>query len=131
MNKTIAGLCLGIAAGSFFFLDGSPAGASDLDVAGARKIMQDKLCLTCHTTDGAETLNGAPPLGPTLKGILGSKTTVVVEGAETTVTIDEAYLRKAILKPMAEIKKGYNPIMAPLPMTDEQLDLVIAYIKTL
>ncbi|MCA9786125.1 MAG: cytochrome c [Candidatus Delongbacteria bacterium] len=102
-----------------------------VDVAAAQKVMAEKLCLTCHTLDGTTEINGAPALGPTLKGVFGSQTTVIANGQEITKTVDEAYLRKSINEPMAEIKKDFQPVMAPLPMTPEELDLVISYVKTL
>lgn len=105
--------------------------APTVDVAMAQKVMGEKLCLTCHTLDGGTEINGAPALGPTLKGVFGSQTVVVANGQEVTKTVDEEYLRKSINEPMAEIKKGFNPVMAPLPMTPEELDLVVAYVKTL
>ena len=102
-----------------------------VDVAMAQKVMGEKLCLTCHTLDGGTEINGAPALGPSLKEIFGSQTTVVVNGQDVTKTVDEEYIRKSINEPMAEIKKGFNPVMAPLPMTPEELDLVVAYVKSL
>ncbi len=143
MNWTTAALCASLSVGLIACGGGEKKAetqsstaakkeaAPSVDVAAAKKLMQDKLCLTCHSLDGSTEINGAPALGPTLKGIYGTQTTVVVNGAEVTHKVDDNYLRKSINEPMAEIKKGYNPVMAPLPMTPAEVDLVIAYIKTL
>ena len=65
-------------------------------------------CTGCHTLDGSE---GA---GPTLKGIAGRQTELVLPGGgEKEVVADEAYLRQSILAPGAALVKGYDDIMPP------------------
>lgn len=90
-------------------------------------LLQTKGCLACHTTDGA------PKIGPTLKGIFGRSVTVVTNGKEHTVTSDEAYIRKSLLTPQADIVKGFPPIMPSQKnlLTYEEIDAIIEHLKTL
>ncbi len=81
-------------------------------------------CNLCHTVDG----NKGP--GPTMKGLYGS-TVRLSDG--TTVVADEAYLKRSILDPMAEVVEGYPPQMLPYQgiLTEEKIDALVAYIKSL
>ncbi|MBI4913927.1 MAG: cytochrome c oxidase subunit II [Acidobacteria bacterium] len=87
--------------------------------------LQDKGCLACHSTDGR------PMVGPTFKGLFGKEEVVLVAGAPRTVTVDEAYLRDAILRPREAIVQGYPPAMPPVPMAPAELAEVVDYLKTL
>jgi len=89
------------------------------------KLMQVKGCLGCHTTDGTKKI------GPTFKGIFGRKDTVVTDGKEHVIIVDDAFLRKAVLQPGADLVKGYPKIMPKLPVTPEELDSIIAALKEL
>ena len=95
--------------------------------AGAKglKLLQDKGCLGCHSTDGAAKI------GPTFKGLWGRKVTVLIDGREREIFADEAYIRKSVLQPQAEIVKGYPPIMPVLPLKSEELDAIITVLKDL
>jgi cytochrome c oxidase subunit 2 len=92
----------------------------------AYKVLQDKFCTTCHSIDGT------PMVGPTFMGMY-KKTQVVTDpdGKEHKVVVDDAYLVKAIQDPMAEILKGYPPAMPATPLSDDELKLVVDYIKSL
>ncbi len=57
------------------------------------KILADQGCNACHTTDGTRLV------GPSYKNLFGEKQTVIREGKEVVVTVDEAYIKKAILEP--------------------------------
>ncbi|HEX8948011.1 MAG TPA: cytochrome c oxidase subunit II [Dissulfurispiraceae bacterium] len=89
------------------------------------EVLKGKGCLGCHSTDGTRKV------GPTLKGLFGRQVTVVTGGKERTLTADEDYLRRSILDPQADIVKGYPPIMPKIPMTQEELDEIVEYLKTL
>jgi len=79
-------------------------------------------CTACHSLDGSTIV------GPTWKGLYGSR----VELADgTTVTADDAYLRESIINPNAKIVKGFQPIMPPLPLTEQELSDLIEYIKSI
>ncbi len=85
-------------------------------------------CLACHSLDGTRLV------GPSFKGVYNSQTVVVTDDGEITVTADEAYLKRAIYEPNAEVVKGYNKgLMQSYTkvVSEEQADLMIEYIKTL
>jgi cytochrome c oxidase subunit 2 len=84
-------------------------------------------CIGCHSTDGT------PLVGSSLKGLYGSKKIVVTDGEEREITVDEAYLKKSILEPNADLVKGMSPVMPPYAGTiaDEDIDLIVEYIKSL
>ncbi len=79
-----------------------------------------KGCNACHTLDGNRLV------GPTWKGAYGRKEQLT-DGTE--VTIDDAYLKESILKPMAKIVMGYPPAMPVLPLNDIEVDSLILFIK--
>jgi len=89
------------------------------------QLLQDKGCLGCHTTDGTNKI------GPTLKGVFGRKETVITDGNEHEIIVDEAFLRKAVLQPGDDLVKGYPKIMPKMPLTPEELDAIIAALKEL
>jgi cytochrome c oxidase subunit 2 len=82
-------------------------------------------CLACHALDGSRLV------GPSFKGIFGKEVTVLAEGVEKQVIVDEKYLRKSITTPAAEIVKDYPNLMPPPPLNEQEIEEVIAYIKTL
>jgi cytochrome c oxidase subunit 2 len=82
-------------------------------------------CLSCHTLDGTKLI------GPSFKGIFGQEVTVLVDGVEKQETVDANYLKKSIKTPSAEIVKGYPNLMPPPPLSEQEIEEIIAYIKTL
>ena len=88
-------------------------------------LMATKGCLECHSLDGK------PMVGPTFKGLFGKHEVVRVAGATHTVTVDEAYLRQAILSPMKAVVRGYPPSMPVTPLQAQELDEIVGYLKTL
>ena len=92
----------------------------------AVKILQEKYCTTCHSTDGT------PMVGPTFKGMYGKKEIVTdPNGKEHDVVVGGDYLARAIQDPMAEIVKGYPSAMPLNPLDDDELHQVVEYIKSL
>ena len=89
------------------------------------QLYQEKGCVACHSIDGT------PRVGPTLKGLFGKNVTVMADGKERSITADEAYLRKSILEPNADVVKGFPPIMPSEKMTDDEIHELIQYIKEL
>jgi len=94
-------------------------------VGGGQQLLETKGCLGCHTTDGS------PKVGPTFKGLYGSKVTVLTNGKERIILADDAYIKQSILHPDADIVKGFPAVMPILPVTDKELQEIIAYMKTL
>jgi cytochrome c oxidase subunit 2 len=89
------------------------------------QLYQEKGCVACHSIDGT------PRVGPTLKGLFGKAVIVMTDGKERSLTADEAYLRKSLLEPNADVVKGFPPIMPPEKMTNDEIHEIIQYIKEL
>jgi cytochrome c oxidase subunit II len=89
-----------------------------------KSVFENAGCLGCHSTDGGAKV------GPTLKGIFGSK---VQLSDGRTVPADEEYLRESLVEPNAKVVKGFQPIMPTFKGTlkDEEIAALIAYMKTL
>ena len=83
------------------------------------------MCFACHSTDGSKLI------GPSFKGIFGKTETIVTDGVEHDIVVDEDYLKRSILEPGTDIVKGYQPLMPPLPMTADEVMQIIDYIKEL
>ncbi|HMM41100.1 MAG TPA: c-type cytochrome, partial [Thermomicrobiales bacterium] len=79
-------------------------------------------CAACHSTDGT------PMTGPSWKGLYGHEVTLE-DGS--TVTADDAYIHESILTPTAKIVQGFPPAMPPFQLSDDEINAIIAFIKTL
>ena len=89
------------------------------------RLYQEKGCMACHSIDGSSRV------GPTFKGLIGKKETVMKNGKEQTVVVDEAFVRNYIVNPNVDVVKGYSPIMPHIPMADAELDAIVKYLETL
>ena len=83
---------------------------------------EEQGCLSCHSVDGSASV------GPTWKGLFGKTETM---NDNTTVVVDEAYLKEAIINPNATVVVGFSPLMPPYALNDEELDALIAYTKAI
>jgi cytochrome c oxidase subunit 2 len=85
-------------------------------ISGAEKgkvVFEENGCAGCHATDSDKVL-----VGPSLKDI-GKKH-------------DVAYLKDAITNPDKDVAKGFSPgVMPPFKLPEDQLNNLIAYLKTL
>ena len=90
-------------------------------MAQGRELAQSRGCVACHSVDGK------PSVGPTWLGLYG-KTETLVGGA--TVKVDDAYLKKSIVEPNAQVVQGFQPIMPPSNLNEREIDAVIEYMKT-
>lgn len=90
-------------------------------------LLEVKGCVACHTTDGTKKI------GPSYKGIFGHTVKVQTGDQEREVLVDEEYIRRSILEPKADVVVGYDPVMPPMAgqITDEEIDILIEYFKTL
>lgn len=98
--------------------------AARLRKAGER-LSRVKGCNACHSTDGTRLV------GPSYKDLFGQQVTVLTGGKTRVVTIDEEYVRRAIVEPAADVVEGYQPVMPKIEMTDEDVSAIIEYLKTL
>ncbi len=97
---------------------------ASLSPAERGKILAEKLCISCHSTDGS------PGVGPTWKGMFGHE--VELSDGSKVVT-DENYIRESILDPKAKVVKGFQPVMPSFQgqLTEEQIMDIVEFIKTL
>jgi cytochrome c oxidase subunit 2 len=96
----------------------APGSAAEL----GEMLFETKGCDACHTVDGS------PGLGPTMKGLYGNETQMEDGSKEIA---DEAHLAEEIREPNEHIVEGFDPIMPELPLTEDEVKALIAYIKTL
>ena len=100
----------------------SGASGETLEAAGQR-LFQDRGCATCHLEAGGGR-------GPSLRGVFGHPVRLA---SGLTATVDESYLREAILNPNSDPVAGYPPIMPAFQgqLDEEQVLDLIAYIRSL
>ena len=91
----------------------------------ALALMRPRGCLGCHSIDGK------PMVGPTFRGLYGKQEEVVTKTGLARVTMDDERLRLAILEPSREVVRGYPEQMPVVPIGDDELNRVVAYIKEL
>ncbi len=85
-----------------------------------------KGCGACHKTDGSHQI------APAWNGLFGKEEHVVENGKKTSVKVDEAYIRESIKNPQQKITVGFETTVMPVfPVTDDEIEQLIAYIKTL
>ena len=84
-----------------------------------------RACVGCHSKDGS------PAIGPTFLGLMGREEEMA-DG--TKIIVDDNYLVESIKYPNRQLVKGYPAGQMPSydgQLTDEQIENIIAYIKTL
>ncbi len=99
---------------------------ADDPVALGQKVAETQGCLACHSIDGTQLV------GPTWQGLFG-KEEALEDGR--MVTVDEAYLYRAIVDPDAEIVAGFPAGVMPQNygevLSEEEIQALIEYIKSL
>ena len=97
-------------------------GSGNKLVEQGRLLAEEKGCLGCHSIDGSASA------GPTWKGLFGKTETMT---DNTTMVVDEAYLKEAIRDPNTTVVAGFSPIMPAYQFSDDELNALIAYTKTI
>lgn len=103
---------------------GTTAGVATASLVQAGEKLYNQLrCNACHGLKDDSR-------GPTHYGLFGKK---VKMRDGTTVVADEAYIRESILRPMAKVVDGYEPIMPSYEglLNEERVLQLVAYIKSL
>lgn len=96
--------------------------------AEGKLLVEKKGCIACHSSDGTKIV------GPSFKNAFGHEITVETNGKERNIKTDEAYLKKSIMDPNAEVVKGFPKGSMPdykSQLTEKEIDEIIEYIKTL
>ena len=103
---------------------GKKAGAVPLspEAQRGRTVANDNGCFACHSTDGSAVT------GPTWLDLWGG--TVELNDGTSRVR-DEAYIRKSIIDPGAELVMGWPATMVPAELTEEDLQSLLNYLQTL
>jgi mono/diheme cytochrome c family protein len=104
--------------------------AAPVSAEEGRKIYERFGCVACHASEASTVAR----LGPNFRGLYGAERTFN-EGT-VRVTADDAYIRESILEPTKKVVSGFNRIGMGMPsfagvLTDEQIQSVILYIKSL
>jgi len=104
--------------------------AAEESVPGSEglKIMINQGCNACHSSDGTKIV------GPSYLNLFGEKQVVIRDGKEVTVTVDDEYIKRAIIDPNSEIVKGYpKGLMQSYKdaLSDDDLSKIIEYMKSL
>jgi cytochrome c oxidase subunit 2 len=104
------------------WLSGNATGQTPVEIG--KDLFENKLgCASCHA-------GGANQRGAKLEGIYGKEVKFVGGGS---AIVNDDYLRNSILNPAAQVVEGYQPIMPTFKgqVTEEQLNALVAYIKSL
>jgi cytochrome c oxidase subunit 2 len=91
-------------------------------------IIKKNACNGCHSLDGSKLVSAS------FKGLFGKTETVITDGKERQITVDEAYLKTSIYEPDKDLVKGLpKGVMKTYKglITEEELNKVIDYIKTI
>lgn len=91
-------------------------------------ILKQNACISCHSLDGSKLI------GPSFRGIYGRVETVVEEGTDSEITVDDDYIKSSINEPNLQVVKDYTPglmISYKEQLSDEDIDQIIEYFKTL
>ena len=99
----------------------APTGRAGGAVQEGGRLFVSQGCAACHQA-------GATQLAPDLKGIFNS-TQILTD--DSKIIADEAYLRASIKQPQVQVVKGYAAAMPALPLTEVQIDQLVAYLKSL
>lgn len=94
-------------------------------VATGQKLFEEKGCVGCHSTDGSDGV------GPTVKGLFGKLEKLEGAKGDQRVKVDEAYVRESIVNPSAKLVDGFADLMPPTPLEEQELQAIIAYLKSI
>jgi len=98
-------------------------GAANPMACWGQKLSGSKGCVACHAVDGVQQ----QPC-PNWLGLFGKERSLV---SGETVIADEAYLANSILNSWDQVVQGYGKTMPPYNFPQEEVDALVAYIKSL
>lgn len=100
----------------------------DVTAKAGLEIIKRNACTSCHSLDGSRII------GPSFKGLFGSKHVVVIDGKEREITADTSYIHTSILDPDKDVVKGFNKGMMRSyqgVVSDDDFKSIVEYLKTL
>lgn len=103
------------------------AAAVESPTTTGKRIMQNIGCFACHTLDGTKLV------GPSFKGIWEEEQTVITNGQERKVKVDEDYVHRSIYDPNFDIVKGYSKglmLSYKGQLSEDDVANIIEYLKT-
>lgn len=122
-------LIMSLVAGALLAWAGSAraeaAEAPDAQVEAGLDLLTARGCLGCHSTDGTRRV------GPPLLGRFGAEIAVLEGDTRRTVVVDEAYIRRSIREPAAQVAEGFPGAMPPTSMTAEEEAALLAALRWL
>jgi cytochrome c551/c552 len=89
-----------------------PVKVTPVLIARGKSLYSADGCSACHS------LTGTAGVGPSFKGVAGSKVTL---SSGQTITADDAYLEQSIANPDAQIVKGYRAGVMPAAISSFDL----------
>lgn len=98
-------------------------GASDPMACWGQKLSNSKGCMACHSVDGEKQ----QPC-PNWKGIFGTERLLV---SGETVIADETYLASSITNSWDQVVQGYGKTMPPYNFPEQEIEALVAYLKSL
>ena len=98
-------------------------GAADPMACWGQKLSNSKGCMACHAVDGVKQ----QPC-PNWKGVFGTERSLV---SGDTVLADEEYLANSITNSWDQVVQGYGKTMPPYNFPQEEVDALVAYLKSL
>ncbi len=104
------------------WLSGNVSGQTPVEMG--KDLFETRLgCASCHA-------GGPQQRGAKLEGVYNTQVKLV--GGDT-VLADDNYIRNSIINPAGQVVEGYQPIMPTFKgqVTEEQLNALVAYIKSL
>ena len=123
--RLLVGIAVAAAVGAGCSSGGSDGAGPKLSPLGeqGQQVASDSGCVACHTS------NGGSSTGPTWKGLAGSK--VTVDGK--SIVASDAYLKRAITDPHAEVVDGYADIMPTYAgrLSATEVSQLVAYLRDL
>ena len=101
---------------------------SDKPGALGLRIVKQNGCLACHSLDGSKIV------GPSWKGLYGTKETVLTKGKEREITVDSAYVMNSIYNPNDDILKGFKKglmLSYKNELKEDDIKEIIKFMETL
>lgn len=112
--------CLAVAGALVAVVGSSACGGGDDPAAAGEEVAREVGCMACHDS-GTSTR-----IGPGWGGTWGDE--IELEDGRVVV-VDEEYLRRSITDPTADVRAGFPASMPRIPLTDEEVDQVVAYLR--